>query len=592
MTGTPVVDGRESTSRVGRKLRSARDRLSPFAVFSLLVALALASLAIVPLGRVVVGMFYVDGEVTLQPIRDTLAVPDLLPLLGNTIAVVLASGILALLIGSVFAWLNERTDARMGFVTDALPLLPFLLPPVAGAVGWVLLLSPRAGLLNAWIRDFLELFGLSLAEGPFDIHSWYGLISIYAVYQVPYVFLMMSAGLRNIDPSLEEQSRMSGAGLVRTLRKVTLPALAPSMGAAILLMVWTGFGIFSLPAIVGTPAGIDVLSVRIVRLLSFTYPPETEVAVGLSGFVVIFVAIAYAVQVRLLKSGRHATVGGKGHRIRRIELGRWLWPSRALMIGYVLIAAVLPVGALVLVSLNGFWTANIDWTSLSFDAFAQAVFDDRVTQRALRNSLLLGVFGGLIGISAAAVVALFVAKTRNTMSRVMDGAIKLPAAISNIVIAVGIVLIFAGPPFRLAGTLTILLMGYLALYMPQGSVAADAAAGQVGKELPEASHISGAGRGRTFRKIYLPLMVPGLVAGWALLFIRMAGDLTASAILAGTRNPVVGFRILEVYTGGSYALLASLSTVLVMITCTVLVLVTGYTRRMSKWGIEAKVGGV
>ncbi len=580
------------TSGEGGTRRWSLANLSPFAVFSLLVAAALASLAVIPLGRVVVGLFYVDGSFTLQPLRDTLAIDDLLPLIGNTLIVVFISGVLALVIGSVFAWLNERTDARLGFATDALPLLPFLLPPVAGAVGWVLLLSPRAGLLNAWIRDFLELFGLSLREGPFNIHSWYGLIAIYAIYQVPYVYLMMSAGLRNMDPSLEEQSRMSGAGLIRTMRKVTLPALAPSMGAAILLMVWTGFGIFSLAAIVGTPAGIDVLAVRIVRLLSFTYPPETDVAVGLSVIVVLFVAIAYAVQVKLLKSGRHATVGGKGHRIRRIELGRWLWPARGLMVGYVVIAAVLPVGALVLVSLNGFWTANIDWGGLSIDAFTRAVFDDSVTQRALRNSILLGVFGGLIGITAAAIVALYVRRAQNSLARVMDGAIKLPAAISNIVIAVGIVLVFAGPPFNLAGTLVILLMGYLALYMPQGSVAADSAAGQVGKELPEASAISGAGRGRTFRKVYLPLMVPGLVAGWALLFIRMAGDLTASAILAGTRNPVVGFRILEVYQGGSYALLAALSTVLVLITCTVLVIVMTYTRRRSKWGIETKVGGV
>ncbi|MFA9430229.1 ABC transporter permease [Egicoccus sp. AB-alg2] len=575
-----------------QRLGLAVRNLSPFGTFSVVLALALAGLAIIPLGRVVLGLFYVDGALTLAPLRATLAVPDLARLLTNTVVAVAVSGVIALLIGAVFAWLNERTDARMGFATDALPLLPFLLPPVAGAVGWVLLLSPRAGLLNAWLRDFLGLFGINLAEGPFDIHSWYGLIAIYAVYQVPYAFLLLSAGLRNMDPALEEQSRMSGAGLVRTLRKVTLPAMAPSMGAAVLLMVWTGFGIFSLPAIVGTPAGIDVLAVRIVRLLSFTYPPETDVAIGLSVFVVLFVAIAYTVQLRLLRAGRHATVGGKGHKTKRIELGRWRWPARLLMLAYVMIAAVLPIGALVLVSLNGFWTPDIAWGDLSTDAFQRAVFGDRVTQRALRNSLLLGVGGGLIGITAAAVIALFVARTRSTFARVLDGSIKLPAAISNIVIAVGVVLVFAGPPFRLGGTLIILLMGYLALYMPQGSVAADAAAGQVGKELPEASHVSGAGRGRTFRKVYLPLMVPGLVAGWALLFIRMAGDLTASAILAGTRNPVVGFRILEVYQGGSYAMLAALSTVLVLITSTVLVLVTAYTRRRSKWGIETKIGGV
>lgn len=573
-----------------------RDRVRPsggwFGLVSVVVAVSLAALGIVPLLRVLVRLFWVDGSLTLAPVREALAVPDVGTVLGHTLIAVGASSVLAFVIGASFAWLNERTDARMGIVTDALPLLPFLLPPVAGAVGWVILLSPRAGLVNAWLRDLLGIFGYSATSGPFDIHSWYGLVGVYAIYQVPFVFLMVSAGLKNMDASLEEQSRISGAGLVRTLRRVTLPALAPSLGAAVLLTLWLGFGIFSLPAIIGSPAGIEVLSVRIVNLLRFTFPPQTGAAVGLSGFVVLFVGLAYVLQRRILRNSRHATIGGKGTKVRRIELGRWRWPLRAVMAGYVLIATVLPVVALVLVSLNGFWTPNIDWGSLDFDALRTTVFEDRITRRAIVNSLTLGVVGGFIGIVAAAVVALWVARRGTRFTRVVDGAVKFPAAISNLVVAVGVLLVFAAPPFRLSGTVTILLLGYLALYMPQGSVAADAAVSQVGKELPEASAISGAGPGRTFRKIYLPLMTPGLVAGWTLLFIRMAGDLTASAILAGTNNPVVGFRILESFQGGSYALLAALSTVLVTITAAVLVVVLVYTRRRARWGIESKLGGV
>ncbi len=567
-------------------------RPTPFGVLAAVVMGALAVLAIVPIIRVIGGLFVVDGEVTLQPVADTLGAEDLGGLIGSTLAVVVPSSAIALLLGSALAWLNERTDARMGFATDALPLLPFLLPPVAGAVGWVLLLSPRAGLLNDWIRDVLGLVGITLTEGPFDIHSWYGLIAIYVVYQVPFAFLLVSAGLRSLDPSLEEQSRMSGAGLARTFRRITLPALAPSMGAAVLLIAWTGLGIYSLPAIVGTPARIEVLSVRIVRLLTFTFPPETSTAVGLSVLVVLVLGTIYWLQARILKRGRHARVGGKGNRARRIELGPWRPVARAFMLVYVLIAAVLPIVALLLVSLNGFWTADIDWGSLSTDAFTQTLIEDRTTRRALTNSLLLGVVGGTVGLVAAAVVALRVARAKGPVARLIDSAIKLPAAISHVVVAVGILLVFSGPPFDLGGTLALLLLGYLALYMPQGSVAADAAAGQVGHELSEASAISGAGRGRTFRKVELPLMMPGLVAGWAMLFIRMVGDLTASALLAGTRNPVVGFRLLEVFSNGSYAGLAALSTALVLITTTVLIGVLTFTRRKARLGIDAKVGGV
>ncbi|WP_019810407.1 ABC transporter permease, partial [Saccharomonospora halophila] len=573
--------------------RGLRSRLPrPFDAVSLGVALLLIAVVLVPLGRVVLGMFWVDGGPTLTPIRRTLQTPGLGDLLRNTVLVVLASTAVAFVVGVGLAWLNERTNARMGPLTDSLPLLPFLLPPVAGAVGWVMLLSPRAGLLNSWIRDVLAVFGVSAESGPFDIHSWYGLIMVYAFYAVPFVFMNASAGLRNLDSSLEEVSRLSGARTLRTLRTVTLPVVAPSLGAGALLSIWFGMGMFSLPAIVGTPADIEVLSVRIVELLTFTYPPDTEVAVGLSGFVIVFVGLAYWLQLRILRRGRHATVGGKGGGARRIDLGVWKWPARALIAGYVLLSTVLPMLALVLVSLNGYWTPDIGWGELSLTALRDAVLDDPVTREALGNSLLLGVVGGLVGILGAAVVALYVARRRTRLATTIDAGIKLPAAVSNMVIAVGILLLFGGAPFMLSGTLVILLVGYLALYLPQASVAADAAVSGVGRELPEASAVSGANAFRTFRLVYLPLMMPGLVAGWALLFIRMVGDLTASAILAGTGNPVVGFRILEVFTSGSYALLASLSTVLVLVTGLVLAAVLAYSRRAARRGVDTRVGGV
>ncbi|SHN39133.1 ABC transporter permease [Cryptosporangium aurantiacum] len=593
MTAAPTTDAPAQaggTAPPDRPGRGARRLPGPFDALTLLLAAALIGIVVIPLGRVLVGMFWVDGALTLAPVRRTLAIPDLGSLLLDTLILVVASAVLAFVIGTALAWLNERTNARMGLLTDALPLLPFLLPPVAGAVGWTMLLSPRAGLLNSWIRDALALFGVEMREGPFDINSWYGLIMVMAFYAVPFVFLNASAGLRNLDPALEEASRLSGAGTFRTLRKVTLPAVAPSLGAGFLLAIWFGIGMFSIPAIIGTPADIDVLSVRIVELLTFTYPPRTDLAIGLSGFVVLFVGLAYWLQLRILRRGRYATVTGKGARATTLDLGAAKWPARVFVLAYVLVSTGLPIVALVLVSLNGYWTPNIAWDNLSFAAVTEAVFEDQATLTALRNSLGLGVVGGLVGILGAALIALYVARRRTLLAKGIDAAVKLPAAISNMVIAVGILLLLAGAPFHLSGTLLILLIGYLALYLPQASIAADAAVSGVGAELPEAAAISGATPFRTFRTVYLPLMTPGLVAGWALLFIRIVGDLTASAILAGTGNPVVGFRILEVFTSGSFALLASLSTVLVVITATVLIAVLAYTRRASKLGVSARIG--
>lgn len=590
MTDATAAIAGSQRPRLLVRMRQWLASITPFKVITVIVALALAFLAIYPLSRVVIRLFISDGQFDISPLRKAVTLPDLPQLLGNTVFIVFASGALALVLGSMIAWLNERTDARLGLFTDALPLVPFLLPPIAGAIGWVLLLSPRAGLLNGVIRWAFSLVGIEITgpggipSGPLDIYTWWGMIFAYTIYQVPYVFLMVSAGLRNMDPSLEEQSQICGSGLLRTLRKVTLPGLKPSIGASVLLMVWFGFALFSVPAIIGTGAGIDVLSVRIVRLLSFSFPPDVETAVGLSLFVVIIVGAAWAMQLRILRKGHHVTVGGRGHRLTRIPLGRWRWLARAFMLSYVFIAAVLPLIALVLVSLNNLWTPDINWGGLNLDSFRRALFDDVATQRALRNSVLLALVGGAIGITAAGMVALFVQRSKGPSARILDGLIKFPAAISTIVLAVGFVLAFSGPPFNLQGTFLILLLSYLALYMPQGSVAADAAAAQVGRELPEASYVCGAGGARTFWRVNFPIMLPGLVAGWALLFVRMAGDLSASAILSGLSNPVVGFRILEIYEGASYPLLASLSTLLTAITSVVLIAVLIFTRRRTRFG--------
>jgi iron(III) transport system permease protein len=194
------------------------------------------------------------------------------------------------------------------------------------------------------------------------------------------------------------------------------------------------------------------------------------------------------------------------------------------------------------------------------------------------------------GVVAAALVSLFVVRTSPRVGRLLDGAIKFPATLSHIVIAVGFVLALGGKPFNLAGSVVILMLAYLALYFPQTAVATDNAVAQVGRELPEASRVAGSGEGRTFRKVYLPLMASGLAAGWAMLFVRCVGDLTASSILAGPGNPVVGWKILQVYTDGSYSEMAALSVILTLVSGFVVVTVLALTRRRGRVSILTRRG--
>lgn len=580
MTVSPPA---EETGRASHQHR--RYRWSPFTLLSATVAGVLLLLAVFPLGRLTIGLFWSDGHADFAPFTAALALPDLWQLVWQTVAVVAASSVVSLVVGSMLAWLNERTDSRIGTLTDSMPMIPFLLPPIAGAIGWIFLLAPSAGYINVVLRSLLGWLGVNIDDGPFDVYTWYGLIFVYVIYQVPYVFLLVSAGLRNVDGSLEEQSRVSGVGPLRTMWKVTLPAVRPSLGAALVLLFWNGFGLYSVPAVIGPAAHIEVLAVKIVQLLSFTYPPETDAALGLSVIVVVFVGSAWYLQNRLARLGRHARIGGKAVPSRRIAFGPWRWAVRLVTCGYLAIGTVFPIVALVLVSLNGFWTPKIRWSNLSFDALWGAVSGDSASGDSLLNSLSLGALGATVGIVLAAILSLFLATRTSFIARLVDGFVKMPAAVSHIVMGLGFIAAYAAAPFRLGGTLTILFLAYLVLWMPQGLVATDAAIGGVSAELAEASHVAGGGNARTFGRIYLPLILSGLATGWALLFVRMVGDLTASSLLSGTTNTVVGFRILEIFQAGSYAELASLSLVLVLITGVVVVLVLAFARRRVRTGM-------
>lgn len=556
-------------------------RLSPFHAISLILAIGFISLTVVPLITVISGLFIVDGEFTTQPIQETLR-QDVLSLVGSTALVVGASTVLAVLIGGGLAWLNERTDARMGLFSDILPLVPFLLPPIAGTVGWILLFAPRAGYINVlWMR-FTNWLGVSDPTPLMDIFSWGGLILVFTVYGVAFTYMMIAPALRMLDSNLEEQSRVTGATPFRTLRKVTLPAILPAVVAGALLWIWVAFATVDIPTMIGTGADITLLSQRIVNLLVFSYPPNRSAAVGLSLIISLVVFSAWLLQTRVLRSSKFATVGGKGARSAPIRLGRWRVVARGAIVGYVFVTTALPAGALMLVSLAGSWQPRIDWAGLDFDTII-AVVNNRTTQSALQNSFVLALVSATIVVIVAAMVSLLISRSGPVTGRIIDIGIKLPATLGAIVIVVGMVLLFTGPPFYLGGTGILLLIAYLTITLPNASISADAAVAGVGNELTESSRISGASETRTFRRVIFPILVPTLVGAWALVFVRVLGDLTASSMLAGASFPVIGFQMLELSRNAGFASVAVLGSILALVSTATVLAAVWYGRRVSRW---------
>jgi iron(III) transport system permease protein len=284
------------------------------------------------------------------------------------------------------------------------------------------------------------------------------------------------------------------------------------------------------------------------------------------------------VNARVLRGDRFATIGGRGAADRRVQLGRGATvAARTCMVLYLLVACALPFAALVLVSLQGFWSGRFG-SPLSFDNYS-AIFTGRGSAFAgLRNSVVLGVVCALAGMVVAVLLAWRIARG-GLWAGILDATTKLPGALSHVVVAVALVAALAGPPLALGGSLVLLVLAYLVLYLPQATLSAQSAFAMVGRELTEASLVAGEGPAGTLRRISVPLMTRGLVAGWVFLFVLVVGDITASAILASTRSPVVGFVILGLFQNGTYPTLAALGAIITVVSAAIVLTALAVRRR-------------
>jgi len=498
----------------------------------------------------------------------------------NTLIVVTGATVFALVIGSALAWANERSDASLGFAGHLLPLAALIVPPIAGVIGWAVLLDPRAGLLNHFFQWLLGLVGLELREGPLDIYTMGGLVIVTGLYTVPYVYLVVSAALQRLDPAVEEASRVSGAGPLRTMVRVTFPAIKPALAAAALLGIISGISLFSVPAVLGAGARIDVISVFIFRLLS-EYPAQTGPAIVLAIGLLVLVQMLLIGQHLLVKRGRNAAVSGRGFRGTRVRLG----PFRYLVLGlaglYLLATAVLPLLGLLLVSLQPFWTPAVDLATLTWQNFRFVLFENRETVAALINSMSLGFVVACVNMLLCGALALHF--SRNGRARkIADALTGLPATIPHTVIGVAFILAFSREPLRLYGTTSILFLAYLVMTLAYAARAASAAADSIGAELGEASRVSKASDLKTLRRILLPVAAPGLVAGWIMVFVHTVGEVTASAFLSGSNNPVIGRVLLDFWTFGRFPQVAALALVISLISASLVGLMLFITRRAHK----------
>jgi iron(III) transport system permease protein len=481
-------------------------------------------------------------------------------LFWNSIKYAVGTCLVSFTIGTYLAWVNERTNTPFKKLFIVMALIPFIIPGILSTIAWILLLSPKIGLINLVVKA-----ALGLESAPFNIYSMGGMVWAEAIHLYPLVFLLMSASFRNMDTSLEEAALTAGSSTFTTLRRVTLPLMRPAMFGVLLVMFVRGIEAFEVPALVGVPAKISVFTTKIF-LAIHQFPSDF----GLAG--------AYAVTLLIISGGgvlvyqkmtrkeeRFATVTGKGYRPRVIDLGPWKWLTFASSFLIFFLAVVLPVFILLWSSFIPFYgIPSMELVSKLTLANYHYVLTYPLALTAFKNSFILSVSSATLVMLLTSVIAWITVKSKIPGRIFLDNLAFIPIAMPGIVLGVSLIWVYLTLPIPIYGTIWVLLLAYITKFMPYGIRTSSASMIQINKELEEASLASGGTWFQTFRKVLLPLLMPGFVAGWIYISIISLRELSTSILLYSYNSTVLSIMAFDLWEGGQYTYVCALGVLMVL----------------------------
>lgn len=562
IAGTGAEPGR------GASLRPALDWLRRFMpTAALLVPLGwlvalpfavLAASAFKPTG------FLFDPGFTLTHIVTTWSDPELWRLIGRSTWFALGSSLLALALGVALAWLVERTDMPGAGIVRAAMLLPMAMPPFLIAIGWIILLSPRTGSINIVLIN-----ALGLQDAPFNIYTMGGMIFVEGLALAPSAFLILAPSFRLMDASLEESARMSGAGAWRILTRIVLPLLAPALAGAAIFLFIVSYVVFDIPGTIGIPAGVTLLSTHIYELLNSSptglpeYGPVSAIAL-LAATGLIGLSLLY--QRLMTRASRFVTVTGKATRPRPFALG----PLKPFAIAFV---AIYIAGAVVLPMLALVWTSLLPFP-MPFSAEAAgkltlanhlAFLRDPTMLGVVRNSLVIGLTAAFAVTALAFVVSWVVVKTRAPGRMALDNLAFLPLAFPGVLMGTALVYVYLAVKFPpVYGTIWIIAIAHIAVYMSFASRVTNAAMTQLHSDLEDAAAMNGASWTSTMTRIVAPLLFPALAAVWIWVFSHSLRELSSALLLQGMDNKTVPTLLYSHWSQGQPAVTAAIGVWLVV----------------------------
>jgi iron(III) transport system permease protein len=489
------------------------------------------------------GNFISPGAFTLGNYKTVYLTSLTYPALLNTLIYAVAVSAISLTMATVFAWLVERTDMPGADWAWTMMLLPLAMPGILRSMAWILLLSPRSGIVNVYLRDFMALFGAKLDTGPFNIFTLPGMIFVEGMSGSTTLFLLMVGAFRLMDPSMEEAARISGAKTFTILRRVTLGLMMPAVLAAAMYAFLGNLDDFETPLLIGLQAGIYLLP----TLIYFTayVSPSYGLATAYSSIFIIFTVVMVWIYYRVIirRADRYASITGKGYRPRRLALGRWRWAALGLFIGFFILNIILPFLTLLWAALLPSYMvpSRAALQYLTLDNFVTLINEPSIVSSTI-NTIILGLVTATATMGLAYLVSWLIVRLKVKGGVLLDGLAFVPHAVPTVSIALALIVLYLHPALRwipIYGTIWIMMLALMTRYIAFASRTANSAMTQIHAELEEAARTSGARRMTTFMRITFPLLLPPFIGGWVWVFAHTIRSFSIPLMLATPGNETI-----------------------------------------------------
>lgn len=539
--------------------------------------LLLLILVAYPLSKVVIQSFTFEGQLSLANYLQVFRAKGTYLALRHSLEVALAATVGSTVIGTLLAWLVGRTNLPFRSILRTAFVVPFIIPPFIGALAWLHLLGP-VGYLN---KAYMALTGA--AEPLWNVYGPDGIVLVMILHGFPLVFITVLGGLERMNPELEEVAQTSGAHPFRVMRDITLPLMAPTIAAGAVLVFIADIANFGIPAILGFRENYYVLTTRIWEAitLSFGVGNALAIASALSCLLALIAGAGLLVQRLLLRERTYTVISGKSMYPNVVDLGIHRYWLLGLCLIVVLLTSVGPIVAIFLTALTRAYGLPPTPANLTLDNFRDIILFMPSARRAIRNSVFLAISAATIISFFGALIAYIVVKTRLRGRFLLDFLATMPYAIPGSVVALAMILAWLRPlPFTrivLYNTIWILLIAYMARYLTFGVRTTAGALTQVHESLEEVARVSGANWLQSFRDIVIPLITPGLFAGWFLVFMPALRELTISSLLWSVGNETVGVMVFNLQESGNTTASAALAVLMMA----VLIVANLVTRRLT-----------